>query len=87
MFVAGERQDLASTVHAEQYIIAKAAREGISVNGLSMYVTTFPCPVCAKLIACSGIKNIYFGEGGSNFDAKKVLESAGVKINYVPIIK
>jgi len=83
-FTPGERQDLANTIHAEQKIIAQAAKEGISAKGASLYVTTFPCPVCAKLIACSGIEILYFGEGGSNFDAKKVLESVGVKIIYVP---
>lgn len=84
-FSAGERPDLAMTIHAEQGVIVKATKEGISVNGLSLYVTTFPCPVCAKLIACSGIKDLYFAEGWSNFDAKKVLESAGVKITHVPL--
>ncbi len=84
-FKPGERQDLASTIHAEQKIVAEAAKKGISLTETSLYVTTFPCPVCAKLIAFSGIKNLYFGEGGSNFDAKKVLESAGVKITCVSI--
>lgn len=84
-FNTGERPDLANTIHAEQSIIAKAAKEGISVNGLSLYVTTFPCPVCAKMIAYSGIKNVYFAEGWSNFDAIKVLESAGVRIVQVPL--
>ncbi len=83
-FMPGERQDLASTIHAEQRIIAQAAKEGFSIKGASFYITTFPCPVCAKLIVFSNIKNLYFGEGGSNFDAKKVLDSAKVKIIYVP---
>lgn len=82
-FKPGERQDLASTIHAEQKIIAEAAKKGISLEGASLYVNIFPCPVCAKLIAFSGIKNLYFGEGGSNFDAKKVLDAAGVNITYV----
>ncbi len=82
-FKAGERQDLASTIHAEQKIVAEAAKKGISLQGASLYVTTFPCPVCAKLIAYSGIKNLYFTEGGSHFDARKVLESAKVNIIYV----
>ena len=85
LFSTGERPDLANTIHAEQSIIAQAAKKGLPVKGTSLYVTTFPCPVCAKLIACSGIKNVYFAEGWSNFDAKKVLESAGVKIIHVPI--
>jgi len=79
-FRTGERHDIASTIHAEQKIIAEAAKMGISIAGASIYVTTFPCPVCAKMIACSGIKKVYFKEGGSNFDAKNVLESAGIKI-------
>ena len=82
-FKPGERQDLASTIHAEQKIIAEGAKKGISLEGASLYTTVFPCPVCAKLIAFAGIKNLYFGEGGSNFDAKKVLESADVKITYI----
>ena len=84
-FKAGQNHEIANTIHAEQYIIAKAAKEGISVKDLAIYVTTFPCPVCAKMIACSGIKQVFFAEGGSNFDAKKVLESAGVKLANVPI--
>lgn len=83
LFKAGEHHELANTIHAEEYIIAQAAKEGISTQGLSLYVTTFPCPVCAKLIAYCGIKSLYFSEGGSNFDAKKVLEAAGVKITHV----
>ena len=84
-FKAGERQEMASTIHGEQNIIAQAAKKGISLEGSSIYVTTFPCPVCAKLIACSGIKKLYFQEGGSNFDAKKVLDSAGVQITCVKL--
>lgn len=82
-FKPGERQDLASTIHAEQKIISQAAKKGVSLEGASLYATTFPCSVCAKLIAFSGIKKLYFSEGGSNFDAKKVLDSAGVKITYL----
>src|SRR3989338_2045134 len=82
-FKAGERHDLASTIHAEENIVAQAAKKGISLKGTSLYVTTFPCPVCAKLIALSGIKNIYFAEGGSNCDARKVLEAVGIKITRV----
>ncbi|MBI4101379.1 MAG: hypothetical protein HY443_00250 [Candidatus Nealsonbacteria bacterium] len=82
-FRAGERHDLASTIHAEENIIAQAAKKGVSLEGSSLYVTTFPCPVCAKLIACSGIKKLYFAQGGSNFDAKIVLESSGVDIVQV----
>jgi dCMP deaminase len=87
LFATGERHDIANTIHAEQSIVVQAAKEGLSTKGASLYVGTFPCPVCAKLIACSGIKEVYFAEGGSNFDARKVLESAGLKITCVPVSK
>ncbi|MBI1984568.1 MAG: hypothetical protein HYS60_00450 [Candidatus Wildermuthbacteria bacterium] len=83
-FKAGEKHELASTIHAEENVIAQAAQKGIAVEEASLYVSTFPCPVCAKLIACSGIKTLYFSEGGSSFDAKKVLESAGITLVHIP---
>jgi len=84
-FKPGEKQELASTIHAEQKIISQAAKNGVSLKGTSLYATTFPCPVCAKLIVCSGIKNLYFSQGGANFDAKKILDSFNVKITCVPL--
>ena len=83
-FKAGEKQELSNTIHAEQKIIAEAAKGGIRVQGTSFYITHFPCAVCAKMISFSGACNLYFHEGASTLDGKKVLESAGVKIFYVP---
>lgn len=49
-----------ATIHAEQDAITYCAKEGISTNGASIYVTHFPCLTCAKLIVASGIKAVYF---------------------------
>jgi len=83
LFEAGEKQELSSTIHAEQRLIAGAAKNGIRLKGLSLYVTHFPCSLCSKLITWSGIKKLYFSEGASNLDGKKPLESAGIKITCV----
>lgn len=83
----GERPELASTIHSEQMVITEAAKLGISLKDLDMYVTHFPCAVCAKLIAASGIKNLYYGEGSSNADGETVLKSAKVTITNIPINK
>ena len=48
-----------------------------------MYVTTFPCPTCAKLIAYSGIKKLYAGGGYAVLDGELVLKAKGVKIIFV----
>ena len=45
-----------------------------------MYVTDFPCPPCAKLIAGAGIAKLCFREGYAVLDGQDVLEAAGVEI-------
>ncbi|MFH1509608.1 MAG: deaminase [Candidatus Nealsonbacteria bacterium] len=84
LFKAGENQELSPTIHAEQKLIAEAAKFGIKLDGSILYLTHFPCPVCSKLIAWSGIKRIYFSEGGSNLDGKNTMELAGVEIIHIP---
>ena len=82
-FDAGEHIDLVATIHGEARAIAHAAREGVSLKGASIYVTTFPCPPCAKLILESGIKKVYYEKGYSLIDAEKLLRDGGVEIILV----
>ena len=79
----GEKPELSPTIHAEQLIVALAAKNGISLKGSTVYVTHFPCAVCAKLITHSGIKECFFAEGSSNGKGKEVLEAAGVTLGKV----
>ncbi len=82
-FDAGERIEFAKALHAEAAVIAQAARQGIPLEGASLYVTTFPCPVCAKSIAEAGIKRVYYSKGYSLLDAEDVLRAYGVEIVMV----
>lgn len=82
-FDAGQHIDLVYTIHAEARTVATAAREGYSLEGASIYVTTFPCPPCAKLIREAGIKKLYYKKGYSLIDAEKLLKDAGVEIILV----
>jgi len=47
-------------IHAEMIAIIWAAREGISINGATIYVTLEPCSDCSKNIIASGIKRIVY---------------------------
>jgi len=76
----GEKPELVNYIHAEQKIIAEAAKSGIPLDGSSLYLTHFPCPVCAKLIAYAGIQKLYFSEGSSALDGRTSLESANVEL-------
>ena len=42
-------------LHAEANAIAFAARNGINVNGSTLYITHSPCFACSKLIIQSGV--------------------------------
>ncbi len=81
----GEKPDICSAIHAEASLISAVARiEGVSLEGKSIYVTTFPCPVCARMIVESGIRKVFFKEGYSvMLDAADVLVYAGVEIFQV----
>ena len=79
-FHKGEHIDKSTAFHAEAALIAQAAEKGQSLAGASLYVTTFPCPPCAKLVAYSGIKKLYFHEGYAMVDGEKILKDNGVEI-------
>jgi dCMP deaminase len=82
-FSKGVALELSTAVHAEAGLIADAAREGISTAGSVMYVTDFPCPPCAKLIAGAGVARLYFRSGYAVLDGRDVLEAAGVDLRQV----
>jgi dCMP deaminase len=79
-FHKGGHIEISTAFHAEVSLIAEAARKGIALEGADMYVTVFPCPPCAKAIAFSGIKNLYYENGYSVLDGEDVLKGRGIKI-------
>ncbi len=79
-FKKGLHIELTTAFHAEAALIAAAAKKGIKLEGAEMYVTTFPCPHCAKSIAYSGIKKLYFQGGYSLVDGESILKEKGVEI-------
>jgi dCMP deaminase len=79
-FFQGVELELSTATHAEAALIAAAAREGRATAGGVMYVTDFPCPPCAKLIANAGIGRLYYRRGYAVLDGRDVLDAAGVEI-------
>jgi deoxycytidylate deaminase len=49
-------------VHGEMAALTDAARRGVSVQGCIMYVTTFPCHLCARHIVSAGIASVIYVE-------------------------
>jgi dCMP deaminase len=82
-FFKGVALELSTATHAEARLIAHAARAGVSTHAAVMYVTDFPCPPCAKLLAHAGIERLYFRTGYAVLDGQDVLEAAGVELVQV----
>lgn len=80
---AGKNSHLSTALHAEQSVIVEAAHKGISLDGASLYLTVFPCVVCAKLVAYSGIKKVYFAAGHASLDGEQVLRANNVELIHV----
>jgi dCMP deaminase len=68
------------SLHAERLAISLCAKKGISINGASMYINTFPCGDCARWIAEAGISKLYFREGSSFLKGFDVLRAYEVEI-------
>ena len=49
-----------ATIHAEQNAILFCAKNGISCDDSTIYITHYPCINCMKLICASGIKQIKY---------------------------
>jgi len=82
-FTRGVRADLSTAIHAEAALVARAARDGVSLAGADLYTTTFPCPACARLVAEAGFGRCYFAGQYSVLDGEQVLRAAGVTLIWV----
>ena len=76
----GKDPEICSVTHAEASIISLAAHDGVSLKNTILYVTHFPCPACAKLVALAGFKKVVYSRGSSVFDGERVMASRGVDI-------
>lgn len=79
LFKKGINVDYVTSAHAEVGVLGEAARKGISTEGATLFVTDFPCPYCARLIAKSGITKIYFMEGYAVLGGDAFFKDMGIE--------
>ena len=72
------------TVHAEQNAICQAAKNGVALDGATLYCRMTPCRVCAMLIINCGIKRVVcerkYHAGG---ESELMLKAAGIQLDFV----
>lgn len=78
------------TSHAEENLVAQAARKGVSLKGATVIVTSlFPCTTCSRMMIQAGVKRIIANhpsvdprwEEQANH-ATTMLKEAGVEIIF-----
>lgn len=79
LFKKGVNVEYVTSAHAEAAAIGEAARKGISIEGAELFVTDFPCPYCARLIAKSGIQKIYFIHGYAVLGGEDFFKDMGIE--------
>jgi len=84
-FSRGVHIELSTAIHAEAAIVARAARDGITLAGTDLYVSTFPCPGCARLVAEAGVRRVFFAGPYAVLDGDAVLRAAGVELVWVDL--
>jgi len=83
-----EHHDWSKTyeIHAEMNAIIWAARQGISIENATIYVTLEPCSECSKNMIASGIKRIVYEKSYEHTRSdiiSKFIEDNGVKIEKI----
>ncbi len=73
----------ASVIHAELNCILKAQREGIGIEGATLYVTHSPCEHCASLIIMTGIARVVYVDEYRSPQGLLNLTIAGVEVKRV----
>jgi dCMP deaminase len=68
------------TVHAEANAIVQAAKNGVRIDGSSIYVTASPCWSCFRLIANAGVRRIAFGEFYRDERIYEVSKTLGIEL-------
>ena len=81
---SGTRHELCRGVHAEQNAVIQAAYFGVSVKDSTIYTTTYPCSMCAKLLINAGIKEIVYNEGYPDDLSKDLLLESDIIVRKFP---
>jgi dCMP deaminase len=74
-----------ATIHAESNAILQAAKNGVMIDGGTVYVTAPPCWSCFKQIVNAGCKRIVYGEFYRDERIFGVAEKLGVELVHVPL--
>ncbi len=72
-----------ATVHAEANAVIQAAKNGVNIEGATVYVTASPCWNCFKIITNGGLKRIVYGEFYRDERIFRVAHDVGIELRHL----
>jgi dCMP deaminase len=76
---------LCPAVHAEQNALMDALNKGEQVKGTTLYCTTCPCILCARLLTRARIKRVVYCEEYMNEDGLDLLRESGIQADRLSV--
>ena len=73
-------------IHAENNILVKAAREGVSMIDSVVYITTAPCRHCSSMLIACGVKRVVYLDEYRDIKGVHNLIYAGIKIKKLVML-
>ncbi len=71
------------TIHAEMDLLLSVLRDGIDMTGHSLFVTTLPCPNCARTLSQTGLAEVVYQHDHSDGYAVKFFDKCGIKTRRI----
>lgn len=68
-------------IHSELNCIMKAAREGVSCIGGTMYITMSPCIQCSAMMVQAGISRVVYKQHYRDLSGIDLLRSCGIVVD------
>jgi dCMP deaminase len=80
---SGTQHEICRGVHSEQNAIIQCATYGEPTAGATLYVTGYPCKICAKMIINALIKRVVISGEYSDTEGVDLLKEAGVEVTIM----
>lgn len=74
-----------TVIHSELNCVLRAAKEGISVLGSTLYVTLSPCQSCASMLIQAGIKRVVYLQQYRCSEGLDLLRKAGIIVDKMEL--
>lgn len=80
----GEYVTKPEVIHAELNAVLKAAEQGVSIKGSTVYITHAPCQHCAGMLVQCGVKRVFYRENYRDMLGVDLLNERGVNCELLP---